>query len=74
MIGDNVQQFLQECSEKLKPVSCKDAKPGSVVVTLSAANWADLHTANALIDQGGFDLPSFGKFEKEQDRAVPGVV
>lgn len=72
IIGDNVQQFLQECSEKLKPVSCKDAQPGSVLVTLSAANWADLHTADALIDQGGFELPSFGKFEKEQETSKAG--
>ena len=66
--------FCKSAPKSSSRWSCKDAKPGSVVVTLSAANWADLHTANALIDQGGFELPSFGKFEKEQDRAVPGVV
>ena len=67
IIGNNVEQFLKECSEKLKPVACQDAQPGSVVVTLSAASWGDLHNANVLIDKGGFELPSFGKFEKEKD-------
>ena len=68
IIGDNVEQFLKECSAKLKPVACKDARPGSVVVTLAAASWSDLHAANDLIEKGSFELPSFGKFEKEKDR------
>eukprot|EP00437_Effrenium_voratum_P053047 CAMPEP_0181535754 /NCGR_PEP_ID=MMETSP1110-20121109/74431_1 /TAXON_ID=174948 /ORGANISM="Symbiodinium sp., Strain CCMP421" /LENGTH=1348 /DNA_ID=CAMNT_0023667169 /DNA_START=160 /DNA_END=4202 /DNA_ORIENTATION=+ len=64
LIGDNVEQFLAECSAKLKPVSCADAKPGSVVVTLVAESWEELEEANKVI-ASDFELPSFGKFEKE---------
>lgn len=66
IIGENAEEFLQECSTKLKPVTCRDVQPGSVVVTLEAASWADLEAANAKLSEG-LELPSFGTLEKEKE-------
>jgi len=41
-------------------------QPGSVVVTLEAASWADLEAANAKLSEG-LELPSFGTLEKEKE-------
>lgn len=69
IIGENAEQFLEECSTKLKPVSCRDVQPGSVVVTLEAASWAELEAANAQLSKEGLELPSFGTLEKEAEAA-----
>ena len=44
-------------------------QPGSVVVTLEAASWAELEAANAQLSKEGLELPSFGTLEKEAEAA-----
>lgn len=66
IIGNNAEQFLEECSTKLRPVRCRDVQPGSVVVTLEGSSWAELEEAHAQFSKG-LNLPSFGTLEKEKD-------
>lgn len=66
IIGNNAEQFLEECSTKLRPVRCRDVQPGSVVVTLEGSSWADLEEAHAQFSKG-LTLPSFGTLEKEKE-------
>lgn len=66
IVGDQAEQFLQECSECLAPVRCVDVKAGSVMVTLEAESWDELEQAHAKINKEGLKLPSFGSLEKQE--------
>merc|ERR1712048_318833 len=61
----NKAQFLAECSTQLAPLQCKDAKCGSIVVSLRGRQ-IYMTQRVAKLKTDGLKLPSFEKFEFKQ--------
>jgi len=67
VVGNKKNQFLKECSEKMKPLKCTDVKKGSIVVILSGTRQQIKKKANTVLKKvvkEGIKLPSFGDLGK----------
>ena len=67
IVGNKKNQFLKECSEKMKPLKCINVKKGSIVVILSGSRQQTKKKANTVLKKivkEGIKLPSFGNLGK----------
>lgn len=53
-------QFLQECTTAFVPAVCVDVLPGSIIVVLQGASYAEVDGAIAEIPAQGISLTTFG--------------